>query len=365
MNDSSYLTDRVSTSLASSTASTASSFSENVIIGSSITDLPAPQKVQRLFQKARTAFINRQFANSYTLIQTLLSRSSTSIVAPIVNNNVPLKNNIWILYVTLIENILSLSPEESKSLFSKADLAEFSRLVKEFSVWNVVHEAFENSSPSLELIYAVAHAGAQQSLNPELVRQRINLYVNSYTGSTQDSFFLRLLELHALVILPACERWNDAQEFVADHDEISPDRKQQLLNKIIEMQAQIQEKRAKRIAKENERAARRKKRKEAQEAAKAERESEASAVVRRQHDSLSASGKLSDAQDASLGTVRFWKTILLASKRPEVLRRIIAFILIAFALGVPRNRARLLRTLSGGWGRLARTISMAVKVRYL
>ncbi|ODQ72945.1 hypothetical protein LIPSTDRAFT_279276 [Lipomyces starkeyi NRRL Y-11557] len=184
-----------------------------------------------------------------------------------------------------------------------------------------------------------------------------------------------------MVILPACEKWDDTRTFVLSNDFFSADKRRDMLSALDRLKSKSSEARAEREAKAQRRYARRKK--------QPEREKEDQKEVHKeepQFGSLSSSSSKSEnygdehrSTTASYNAIstqnkliahatRLFGFLARSCRRPDVIWRLLEILLTVvamLALAVPESRARLALMMTDLWKRLRKTITMGVRVHYL
>lgn len=121
-------------------------------LGSSLGSLPLRQKSSRIrevYKQASTCFLQRDFADAYATIVTLLTapeqleddivaQEETEKLAPIATANRSSRIKVWSLYVTLLNAIIDLGPEEGKTAVGIKQWREIAAKARDGSIWDEV-----------------------------------------------------------------------------------------------------------------------------------------------------------------------------------------------------------------------------------
>ncbi|KAK9372511.1 uncharacterized protein V1513DRAFT_452187 [Lipomyces chichibuensis] len=364
---------RLMDGIQSGTVSLASSVTS---ASSSMSTVTPTTHVRHIYKKARYFFINRQFPDAYTTILPLISPSS---LHDHMDNN--MRDHIWKLYLALLDGIMHLPSDRLKDGFSRTEISQFEKLVQEGAIWDRIAEAYQTSSNlAPDMVLTLSLLCTRHTTHPDIVRVKVENYIQKFQGGSETAYS-RVLEFYAMVILPACEKWDDTRKFVLSNDLFSADKRRDMLSALDRLKSKSSEARAEREAKAQRRNARRKK--------QPETEKEHQKEVRReepQFGSLSSSSSKSEnygderrsATDSCNATsmqkeliahsTRLLGFLARSCRRPGVIWRLLEILLTIVALlvlAVPESRTRLALMMTVLWKRLRKTITMGVRVNYL
>ncbi|KAK9235183.1 hypothetical protein V1525DRAFT_410763 [Lipomyces kononenkoae] len=354
-------------------------------IGSSITSVSSSMstvtpttRIRQLYKKARYFFINRQFPEAYSILRPLIMRSSLQD-----HIDAAYRNHIWRLYLALLDGIMRLPSDRLKDGFSRSEILEFNKLVQDGEIWDQIAEAYGtaiNLAP--DMVFMLSLLCSRHTTHPDTLRVRVENYIQQNTGSLELYAYSRVLEFYAIVILPACEMWDDASKFVLSNDLFSADKRRDMVAVIERLETKSSEARAERDAKAQLRKMRRTKPHENRPKVQKEEQKQEpqlgslswssgkSENDRDEHSApMDSSNSISDQNELIARLTRLWTFLARFCRRPDVIARLVeilvAIVVVILAFAVPDNRARLAFTMTDLWKRLRKTITMGVRVNYL
>ncbi|KAK9245024.1 hypothetical protein V1506DRAFT_539660 [Lipomyces tetrasporus] len=355
-------------SLSSSTTSASSS---------SMSTLTPSTRVRHIYKKARYFFINRQFADAYTTVLPLITRSTLHD-----SMDDYMRNHIWKLYLALLDGIMRLPSERLKDAFSRTEIIQFDKLVRECAIWDQITEAFEMlSNLTPDMVLTLTLLCTRHTTKLDAVRVKLENYIQQNPVVQGTPAYSRVVEFYAMVILPACEKWDDARKFVLSNNQLSADKRRDMVRALERLKEKSSEARAEREFKEQQRRSRRRRQEQKENnhaevnqqgppfrslsvaSSKSENDKD---ELRVPMDSYSA---LSTQEELVSQIARLWGFLARSCRRPYVLGRLLEILLtiivVTLALSVRENRARLARIVDNLWTRLKKTITMGVLVSYL
>ncbi|KAK9490495.1 hypothetical protein V1508DRAFT_424745 [Lipomyces doorenjongii] len=354
-------------SLASSVTSTSSSMST----------VTPTTRVRHIYKKARYFFINRQFPDAYTTILPLIARSS---VHDQMDNH--MRDHIWKLYIALLDGIMHLPSDRLKDGFSRAEISQFDYLVQESAIWDQIAEAYQTSSNlAPDMVLTLSLLCTRHTTHPDIVRVKVENYIQKFLAGAEIPAYSRVLEFYAMVILPACEKWDDTRKFVLSNDFFSADKRRDMLIALDRLKSKSNEARAEREVKAERRNTRRTKQPEKEKEYQKEVHKEEPQFVSL-YSSSSKSENYGDEHHSSTDSrnpkftqkeliahaTRLWGFVARSGRRPDVIWRLLEIFLtvvVMLALSVPESRARLALMMTDLWKRLRKTITMGIRVNYL
>ncbi|KAK9323743.1 hypothetical protein V1517DRAFT_319260 [Lipomyces orientalis] len=365
------LKDGIQPGIASLSSSTTSASS------SSMSTLTPSTRVRHIYKKARYFFINRQFPDAYTTVFPLITKSTLRD-----SMDDYMRNHIWKLYLALLDGIMRLPSERLKDGFSKSEISQFDKLVRECAIWDQITEAFELSSTlTADMVLTLTLLCTRHTPTPDVVRVKLENYIQQNPVVQGTPAYSRVVEFYAMVILPACEKWDDARKFVLSNNQFSADKKRDMVSSLQRLKEKSSEARAEREFKEQQRRARRRRQQQKENnpadvnkpgprfrsLSVTSSKSENDRAERRvPTDSCNA---LSTQEELVSQIARLWGFLARSCRRPDVLGRLLeilfTIVVVTLALAVPENRARWARIVADLWTRLKKTITMGVRVSYL
>ncbi|KAK9312447.1 hypothetical protein V1524DRAFT_456536 [Lipomyces starkeyi] len=344
---------------------------------SSMSTVTPTTRVCHIYKKARYFFINRQFPDAYTTILPLITPSS---LHDHMDNN--MRDHIWKLYLALLDGIMHLPSDRLKDGFSRAEISQFDKLVQESAIWDQIAEAYQTSTNlAPDMVLTLSLLCTRHTTHPDIVRAKVENYIQKFPVGSDIPAYSRVLEFYAMVILPACEKWDDTRTFVLSNDFFSADKRRDMLSALDRLKSKSREARAEREAKAQRRDSRRKKQpeKEKEDQKEVHKEepqfgslsssSSKSENYGDEHRSATASCNAISTQNELIAhATRLFGFLARSCRRPDVIWRLLEILLTVvamLALAVPESRARLALMMSDLWKRLRKTMTMGVRVNYL
>ncbi|KAL8775325.1 MAG: hypothetical protein Q9209_000332 [Squamulea sp. 1 TL-2023] len=242
-------------------------------LGSSINALSPPRQrnshVSDVYKEASTLFLTRRLAEAYTTIQPVLTVPEPSDntpnegdedkrIAPIATASRSWRIKVWSLYLTLLNAIIELGPEEGQQAFGSKQWREIAAKARDGTVWEeVVRIGYSGIEGHLDadvvtnlatllLSHSTSQIANQQYLETYLATsilsndnptdstspkrrsrsryQELSPVNGTYTPRELASR-LKILELYILHILPANDEWEYAKEFIQLSETLDEERK--------------------------------------------------------------------------------------------------------------------------------------------
>ncbi|KAL8635084.1 MAG: hypothetical protein Q9228_007392, partial [Teloschistes exilis] len=253
-------------------------------LGTSIDSLSPPHQknsqLSRVYKEASTLFLTREFAEAFSLLQPFLTVPERSgddaagdeedeeleCLALIATASRSLRVKVWSLYLTLLNAIIGLGPEEGKAALGSKQWRDIATKVRNSTIWdevvrigyggiegNVDAEVVTNLA-TLLLSHSASQSTNQEQLEAYLATSDLphapppsskkdpfatptNSPKNSYRESSSPTngatntphalaSRLKILELYILHVLPANSQWEYARDFIQINDTLDDERKE-------------------------------------------------------------------------------------------------------------------------------------------
>lgn len=121
-------------------------------LGSSLGSLPPRQKssqIRQVYKQASTYFLQRDFADAFVTLEAILTaprhseddfatEDDTEKLPPIATASRSSRIKVWSLYVTLLNAIIELGPEEGKAAVGIKQWREIAAKARDGSIWDEV-----------------------------------------------------------------------------------------------------------------------------------------------------------------------------------------------------------------------------------
>ncbi|KAL8935958.1 MAG: hypothetical protein Q9216_005174 [Gyalolechia sp. 2 TL-2023] len=220
---------------------------------------PARQKnsqISKLYKQASASFLTRDFAEAFANLQTILNPPEHSednfrvedlseLQAPIANGNRNLRIKVWSLYLTLLNAIIELGPEDGKVAIGSKKWREIATKARDGSIWDeVVQVGYGGIEGNIDADVVANLATLLLSQSASQIKNQ--LYLETYLATSDVSRTprpdqldttdrntprdlasrIKILELYILHVLPANEEWEYAKEFVQLSDVLDDEQKE-------------------------------------------------------------------------------------------------------------------------------------------
>ncbi|KAI4265807.1 MAG: hypothetical protein L6R38_009166 [Xanthoria sp. 2 TBL-2021] len=244
-------------------------------LGSSIDSLSPPRQrnshLSNIYKEASTLFLTRRLAEAYSTLEPILTLPEPSDdgpnnedederTAPIATASRSLRVKVWSLYLTLLNAIIQLGPEQGKQALGSKQWHEIAAKARDGTVWdevvqmgyggiegNVDADVVTNLA-TLLLSHSTSQTTNQQYLETYLAtsdlsdssnladsvgspkrRSRSRYQEQSTSNGTNTprelASRLKILELYILHVLPANDEWEYAKEFIQVSETLDDERK--------------------------------------------------------------------------------------------------------------------------------------------
>lgn len=257
-------------------------------LGSSIDSLSPPRQkhshISNIYKEASALFLTRRLAEAYWNLQPILTLPEPSDelptnedederAAPIATANRSLRVKVWSLYLTLLDAIIQLGPEQGRQALGSKQWHEITAKARDGTVWdevvqmgyggiegNVDADVVTNLA-TLLLSHSNSQTTNQQYLETYLAssdlanggtladsagspkrrsrsRNQEQPTVNGTDTPRELASRLKILELYILHVLPANDEWDYAKEFIQMSDTLDDERKDIFQQALLQLQAE-------------------------------------------------------------------------------------------------------------------------------
>ncbi|KAH6664873.1 peroxin 26 [Halenospora varia] len=270
-------------SIATTLAPTRETLSSSQLLSSSISSLSnsgsrqASSQISKIYRQASTLFLTRRLPESLSTILPVITPPSTedttseNELAPIAKASRTTRVKVWSLYLTILNAVVELDPDEGKQAFGSSDWRALVSKVRDGEVWEEVvkngYGGVEGDVDSDVVInlatLLLAHARTQKinqtrlenylaaSTQPNLdISSRLNLsassqhrsrnqspHKNSGTDTPRDlNARVKILELYTLHVLLRNNEWDYAREFITISSVLDEERREAFLQALQSLQ---------------------------------------------------------------------------------------------------------------------------------
>ncbi|CAF9934156.1 MAG: hypothetical protein ALECFALPRED_005871 [Alectoria fallacina] len=232
------------------------------LLGSSLGSVSSPRnaksEISKVYKQAEALFLTRRFPEALSTIEPLITISqaqdgahddeATADVAPIAKASPKSRIKVWSFYLTLLNAIAELGPEDGKTEFGAREWRNLVAKAQDGTIWdevvNIGYGGMEGSVDadvvfnlaSLLLAQSTAQARNQRHLESYLSAssyQSLDL-TERFRGSNGSNVMrvdqtsrsggtdtprdlnarIRIIELYTLHVLPRTGEWNYARDFI-------------------------------------------------------------------------------------------------------------------------------------------------------
>ncbi|KAL8925211.1 MAG: hypothetical protein Q9172_002316 [Xanthocarpia lactea] len=243
-------------------------------LGSSIDSLSPPRQrnshISVVYKEASTLFLTRRLAEAYATLDPILARPGPVVdnaddedddepIAPIATASRSLRVKVWSLYLTLLNAIIDLGPEQGKEVLGSQKWHEIATKARDGTIWDeVVQIGYGGTEGNVDadVVTNLATLLLSQSASQTTNQQYLETYLatsglsNGYPAYSVGSpkrrsrsryqdqptingtntprelaSRLKILELYILHILPANDQWEYAKEFIHLSETLDEERK--------------------------------------------------------------------------------------------------------------------------------------------
>ncbi|KAF2400808.1 hypothetical protein EJ06DRAFT_581860 [Trichodelitschia bisporula] len=425
------------------TAITMPMYHEDRLSASGLSASPRHQtsQIAKTYRQAAQLFLTRRLPEALSTIEPVITppavdddaatvtpstadlTPSNKSLAPIAAASRGTRVKVWSFYLTFLNAVIELGPEEGKHAFGSTKWKALVNKARDGSVWeDIVRDGYygQEGNVDADVVINLATLLLTHSPSQKLNQTRLENYLAAVANPSFDitshlsnprlrrtastpgtntprdlQTNLKLLELYTLHVLPRNQEWDYAREFIMMSELLDDERKEAFLQalhglkeeqahaalreKELQRQQDAQLEAQRRRAEEERRAAARaaedeaRRREEARRAAQRPPDAEPARtspakssrkkeVARRPPASMytRATALWSGLADALFGAARGVRANPLA-----MLRTLLVLLAFALAFGRRDVRERVRRIIRRGWEKVRGTVGMGVKVSYI
>ena len=241
---------------------TEETLSTSGLLGPSIGSIYPPRKarseISKVYKQAEDLFVTRRFSEALSLIEPLITvphpqngtpdDEKTAIVAPIARASQKSRIKVWSFYLTLLNAIVDLGPENGKTEFGAREWRKLVAKAQDGTIWDEVvdigYGGMEGrvdaevvlNLASLLLAQSAVQAGNQRHLESYLSASShpsldlmdrfkdlngsgaLRFGPTSRSGGTDTprdlNVRIRIIEVYTLHVLPRTGEWNYSRDFI-------------------------------------------------------------------------------------------------------------------------------------------------------
>lgn len=256
---------------------TEEALSTSQLLGSSLGSISSPRKakseISKLYRQAEHLFLTRRFPEALSVIEPLITvpqpqdgtydDEATADGAPIARASQKSRIKVWSFYLTLLNAVAELGPENGKIEFGGREWRDLVAKARDGTIWdevvNIGYGGIEGSVDadvvfnlaSLLLAQSSTQAGNQQHLESYLsASSPPSLDLMDRFKSLNDSHALgggqvsrgggantprdlsarvRIIELYALHVLPRTDEWTYARDFIIRSEVLDEETREEFL----------------------------------------------------------------------------------------------------------------------------------------
>ncbi|KAI9826296.1 MAG: hypothetical protein M1832_000213 [Thelocarpon impressellum] len=244
-----------------------------------------PWRTSHAYKQTSTLFLTRRLAEALSTIEPIVTREPSpdehgaegvgGEAPPIASASRTSRIKVWSLYLTLLDAIINLDPDEGRSMFGSRRRRELISKVREGGIWEeVVRDGYGGveGSVDVEVVINLATLLLSHAPSQTLNQQRLENYLSAlatpeldvsarlqsedgrtsahrrptaHGGGTDTPRDLdsriKLLELYTLHVLPRNEEWEYAREFIGVSEVLDDERREaflQMLGSLCEAEQQ-------------------------------------------------------------------------------------------------------------------------------
>ncbi|KAI9864091.1 MAG: hypothetical protein M1813_003408 [Trichoglossum hirsutum] len=255
--------------------------SSSGFLSTSVTSLPGftsprsgSSQFSKAYRQASSLFLTRRLQEALSALQPLITNTSTSDQtngsssegAPIANANKSSRIKVWSLYLTILDAVVNLGPEEGKNAFGSQEWRSLVGKAREGKVWDdVVVDGYRGIEGDVdaEVVTSLSTLLLAHSPSQSLTQQRLENYLSAsatpnldissrlqadeFSGRIPESgrrrpspnggtdtprdlnTRIKILELYALHVLPRNEEWDYAREFISLSEVLDEEKREAFL----------------------------------------------------------------------------------------------------------------------------------------
>ncbi|KAF2834402.1 hypothetical protein M501DRAFT_1001279 [Patellaria atrata CBS 101060] len=253
------------------------SLSASHMLSSSISSLSASRhqasQIAKAYRQAAQLFLTRRLPEALSTIEPVISpqqqpnttngdidgESTTTSPAPVAAASRGTRIKVWSFYLTFLNSVVELGPEEGKHAFGTAKWKSLVQKARDGSAWeDIVRDGYGGVEGDVdpEVVVNLATLLLTHSPTQKLTQQRLETYLSAVSHPTFDisahmdssrgslpgrpsthgastprdlNVRLKLLELYTLHVLPRNDEWDYAREFISMSEILDDERKEAFL----------------------------------------------------------------------------------------------------------------------------------------
>lgn len=255
--------------------------SQSQLLGSSIGSLSSSSRrgttqISKAYTHASNLFLTRRLTEAFSTLTPIIEKPLIAEIGespgptPIASASRSSRIKIWSLYLTLLNAIIELGPEEGKANFGSNVWRDIASKARDGTIWEeVVQVGYDGIEGNVdaEVVINLATLLLSQSPSQSINQQRVESYLStsnlpnvdvanrlekshasigsgtgqsSYTDGTSTlrdlTLRIKLIELYSLHILPRNDEWTYAKEFINMSDVLDEERREALLQSLQSLQ---------------------------------------------------------------------------------------------------------------------------------
>ncbi|KAI4136685.1 MAG: hypothetical protein L6R39_007667 [Caloplaca ligustica] len=213
-------------------------------------------QIKAAYKQASQLFLQRDFTDSLAVLQPILTVPQQSgddatageedeRLAPIAAASRSYRIKIWSLYLTLLNAIIELGPEDGKVALGSKQWRDITAKAWDGSIWDeVVRIGYGGIEGNVDadVVFNLANLLLSQPASQTTNQQHLETYLatsdvartprpdqptpNDTNNLRNLASRIKILELYILHVLPANEEWDYAHEFVQMSDILDDERKE-------------------------------------------------------------------------------------------------------------------------------------------
>ncbi|KAF1990950.1 hypothetical protein K402DRAFT_409850 [Aulographum hederae CBS 113979] len=236
---------------------------------SSVSSSRQASNIAKSYRQAAQLFLTRRLPEALSTIEPIIAPQSPAESpngvqngthvepAPIASASRGTRIKVWSFYLTFLNAVVELGPEEGKHAFGSTKWKALVNKTRDGSIWEeVVRDGYHNSEGDVDadVVIGLATLLLTHSPNQKLNQSRLETYLsatanpsfdiashmeasltrrhsnNNGTSTPRDlQTRLKLLELYTLHVLPRNEEWEYSREFIMMSEILDDERKEAFL----------------------------------------------------------------------------------------------------------------------------------------
>lgn len=215
--------------------------------------------IVRAYRQATQLYLTRQFKEALEILGPVVApqgnvNGDTPDAAPVAQSSKGTRTKVWVFYLSLINAIIELGPEEGRAVFGIARWRQIAAKAREGSVWDeIVRHGYGGNDGEVdaEVVVNLSTLLLGHMPSQRLNQQRLEGWLAASNDSNPHMPFgegigsplpvgaqtpkalatrLRVLELYALHILPLNEEWDFAYSFIEMNDMLDEESKEAFMH---------------------------------------------------------------------------------------------------------------------------------------